>query len=1064
MKEIQHTDLSFITNEKDKDLYKRFTTLIKTTRFFDVLVGYFYLSGFHLMYKSLEKTEKIRILIGIDTDQATKELFYAGKEHMENELIKRLKKDMDASEDSMEVEKGVRTFLRWLQIGKLEIRAYKERNIHAKLYIMTFDEDDRDKGRVITGSSNFTEAGLKHNIEFNVELKDRNDYEFARKKFEELWEDSDTFDMAETYSSYIPNNTWVKEGISPHQLYLKFLYEYFKEELDEENILEDEYLPEGFKEYEYQKEAAINATRILKEYGGVFIADVVGLGKTFTVSLLLKQNNVRGRVLVIAPPTLVDEKNPASWKNVLSDFAIAAKCVSYGKIKSAVKQSAKYDYIVIDEAHRVRNDDTQTYEKVAELCKDRKVILVSATPLNNRPKDILNLIKLFQRPRKSSIPSLPNLERFFTDLEKKLKKLDRGKDYDRYIRITKENAAEIRARVLKYITVRRTRKEIETYYKEDMKKEHLNFPVINDPMPIFYELNEQESKVFEDTIKIIAQKIKYARYTPTSYLIDPSDTFLPETSQRNLVSFMKTMLIKRLESSFHAFRRSLDRFISYNQHFLKGMEKGYVYFSKKKSEVLFAAIDNDDEETINKLLISGDVKDSPVELFSNHLKRDVESDLETLMKLRSMWEGISRDPKMEKLKALLKDSSKLKKKVIIFTESKETSDYIVGELKKGYKDQILQFTGASEKAVRQKVIDNFDANVKAPQNEYRVLVSTEVLSEGVNMHRSNTIINYDIPWNPTRLMQRAGRVNRIDTKFKDINIFNFFPSDEGNDEIKLEEAAKIKIALFIDSLGADAQTLTEGEVIQSHELFNKLISSATITGEENQLQSELKYLHIIKEIRDENGDLYKEIQKLPKKARTARYYEGKKNQLLTYFRKNKNIQKFFIVSGKKSKEVDFMEAAALLEASKKDKAVDVLDDFYEKLDSNKNSFREETNIYSRENAGGTARRGRSNENELNRILKFLRKHTKDFNNAQYIMDVLKVLQDGALPRTVVRRTIKATKPTLNEIEKGNGGDENVWVSRIKSSIPERFVATAQAPIEEYEREEEVILSEYLISK
>ncbi len=187
------SDLTFITNEEDKNLLNRFATLIKDTRFFDCLAGYFYTSGFHSLYKSLEKTENIRILIGISTNKETFDLVQeAKKENQEtlqlshketkDEFSNQLVNEMETSKDSFEVEEGVKKFIEWLRSGKLKIRVFPAETIHAKLYIMTFKEGDRDAGRVITGSSNFTKAGLRDNIEFNVELKNRSDYDFALKK------------------------------------------------------------------------------------------------------------------------------------------------------------------------------------------------------------------------------------------------------------------------------------------------------------------------------------------------------------------------------------------------------------------------------------------------------------------------------------------------------------------------------------------------------------------------------------------------------------------------------------------------------------------------------------------------------------------------------------------------------------------------------------------------------------------------------------------------------------------------------------------------------------------
>jgi hypothetical protein len=304
-----NTDLTFITNENGQDLKSRFEALIKDTRFFDCLVGYFYTSGFFNIYRPLEKTERIRILIGISTDKTTFDLIDRSRQPSQMELqfshaeakealAGQIEKEFENSDDNQNVEDGVDRFIEWIRNRKLQIKAYPSDRIHAKLYIMTFAEGDRDTGRVITGSSNFTQAGFVDNLEFNVELKNRADYDFALSKFNELWANS--VDVSEKYVETIQTKTWLNQTITPYELYLKFLYEYFKDQLNLTGETSTRYLPEDFKQLEYQEQAVFNAKKILEEYGGVFISDVVGLGKTYISAMLAGQ--LDGRTLVIAPP------------------------------------------------------------------------------------------------------------------------------------------------------------------------------------------------------------------------------------------------------------------------------------------------------------------------------------------------------------------------------------------------------------------------------------------------------------------------------------------------------------------------------------------------------------------------------------------------------------------------------------------------------------------------------------------------------------------------------------------------------------------------------------------
>ncbi|ABK16111.1 helicase domain protein [Syntrophobacter fumaroxidans MPOB] len=1021
--EHMHTDLSFITNEQHQSLRDRFEVLIKDTSFFDCLVGYFYTSGFHALYHSLEKTEKVRILIGISTNRQTYDLLVkAGSPTQEvmqfshaetKEEIEKLVEDEFAdSEDNRNVEAGVHKFVAWVKDKKLEIRAYPSHNIHAKLYIMTFCEGDRDVGRVITGSSNFTQAGLIDNLEFNVELKNRSDYEYSRKKFEELWQSA--VDVGERYVQTIQQKTWLSRNITPYQLYLKLLYEYFKDELSQTDEVFIKYLPEEFKKLEYQEQAVLNAKKILLEYGGVFISDVVGLGKTYVSAMLAGQ--LSGRTLIIAPPVLLEKTNPGSWPNVFSDFRVSADFESLGKLDDLLKRGTeKYENIIIDEAHRFRTETTATYEKLAEVCRGKRVILVTATPYNNAPKDILSLLKLFQKAKKSTIPNLPDLEGFFSRLEQKLKNLDRQKDYDKYISTVKENAREIREKVLKYLMVRRTRTEIVKYFAEDIHQQRLKFPVVERPVPLFYELNGKEDLVFTKTVELIAQKFKYARYMPLLYYQGKVDQ-LEKQSQRNMGRFMKILLVKRLESSFFAFRNSIDRFLRSYELFIKEFDNGNVYVSKKHTRKIFELLENDDDDAVQRLIDESKAERYPSSEFAEALRQDLQHDRDVLLEIKELWTRVKRDPKLFTfLNELSTDAGLKKNHLIIFTESKETADYLFANLEHHYPEKVLCYTGASGEATRDKVIENFDARARHPKQDHRILVATEVLAEGVNLHRSNTVINYDIPWNPTRMMQRVGRINRIDTPASTIHTYNFFPTTQSNDQIKLREAAEAKINAFLTLLGGDAELLTEGEPIGSHELFDRLLSKHTLEGDEEQGETELKYLHVIKEIRDKHPDLFEKIKRLPRKARTAKTHAEQADSLITYFRRGK-LQKFFLAADHpEAKELDFLLAAKFMESGSEDAKRELPSQFYDLLDKNKEAFvLATTEELPQPRAKGG---GRDSAANLLKILKVTQKNTQKLTDDQelFLKKVFTQLAEGGLPKQTVKQTLKALNDLKNEL-------------------------------------------------
>ena len=704
---------------------------------------------------------------------------------------------------------------------------------------MTFVDGHIDKGRVVTGSSNFSESGLVANLEFNVELKNRADYDFALAKFNELW--AQAVEVSETYVQTVELRSPFAL-FTPHELFLKFLYEYFKSELSRSEESDSVYLPARFKKLKYQDDAVTAARRTLDEYGGVFLSDVVGVGKTYMAAMLAHQ--LPGRTLVIAPPALLDETNPGSWPNVFRDFQVRqAKYQSGGKLDELIRQGVEnYDNVFIDESHRFRTETNQTYERLAQICRGKRVILVSATPLNNHPHDILSQVKLFQNGKASTIPNVRDLEAFFGRLVKRLKGLDRQRDRDEYFATVRENAREIREKVLKYLMIRRTRTEIARYYAADLAAQNLRFPDVAAPEPLFYQLDAHENRVFTHTIERLARDFTYARYRPlTYYKGERGDSEV--AAQDNLARFMKILLVKRLESSFHAFRLTLARFIRTYEHFLAAFERGSVFISKKHIGKVFELLEQDDMGSVQDLIDADLAEDLPAGDFTADFQRDLANDLAILREIQVEWSGIQRDPKWEQLAVALREREILRsERLILFTESKETALYLATRLRQDLNERVIVFTGDSDVSVREEVIRHFDARVAQPADDYRVLVSTEVLAEGVSLHRANVVLNYDIPWNPTRLIQRVGRVNRVDTVHERIHTFHFFPTEQGNDLIKLREAAEAKIQAFIEMLGADAQLLTEGEEIKSHDLFQQLFSKSTLTGENEQQESELEYL------------------------------------------------------------------------------------------------------------------------------------------------------------------------------------------------------------------------------
>lgn len=1067
-----YTNTKFITNNSKDTLEARFNKSLINTKLFDVLVGFFRISGFKKIFHSLENVEKIRILVGINLDSQSyqyislanqSELRFYGDSKVKEQFSAEIENQALQDENEQDLEESARKLIEFIKSKKLEIRAYSKGRLHAKVYIFQFNEEQDSQGKVITGSSNFSESGLVTQREFNVELKDDADLQFASDQFNELWQDSS--EISQDFIETITTKTWLNDQITPYEIYLKFLYEYFKEEIEYKALdLEDR--PENFKEFKYQAEAVINAKRILKRYGGVFISDVVGLGKTYMGTMLCQQLNKK--VLVIAPPHLVDKNNLGSWNQAFKEFGFKDKkfsCQSLGNLEKIINKGdyQNYDIVLIDESHRFRSQVSESYDQLSQICRGKQVILVTATPYNNRSKDLLSQIKLFQSSKKSNIPGIADLDYFFKSLEDKFKSLDRQTDQEKFLEITKKNAGEIRQKVLKHLMIRRTRKEISHFYKDDLAEQNIKFPKIADPKPIFYEFNDDEEKVFIQTLGIIKDELKYARYTPKLYLAKKVAESQENQGQKNMKGFMKTILIKRLESSFFAFKNTIDRFIKSYEDFIESYEKGFVYISKTHSKKIFEYLENGALEKIDELLQEQKAEKYEVENFKKDFYPDLMADLENLKTIATLWEEkIKRDPKLIAFKEkLAKEPPFKKEKSIIFTESKETAEYLERELSKFFEGKIICFTGKDGKEKRQEILDNFDANSKKPKNDYKILIATDVLAEGINLHQADVVVNYDIPWNPARMIQRVGRINRVDTKFDEIFTYTFFPTAQSNSELKLKELAENKIAAFISMLGNDAKLLTENEEITSHNLFDKLLSKSTIEGEEEP-DSELEYLQEIREIFNQDQKLFEKIKKLPKKARSSRAVNEEKSSLITYFKKG-NLDKFFQINEQINeqigiaKELDFVDAAKILKASKDEKKLNFDQNFYNLLNVNKEFF--EKNLKENENIQTQF----SSKSNYKKLLDFIGKIKKDENlnqdQIQFLQKLEKSLEEKIIPEKKVKdlvKTIKAQKLAQNPIR---------LVNFLKDIPPEYFQEhyASKKKAEEKEQKTEVILSQYFKS-
>lgn len=1050
-----HTDLTFFTNEPDRNLYDRFSNILKSnTQFFDVLVGYFRTSGFFKMYEAMADVEKIRILVGLNVDKYTVKIIdRANNEIAFDKLTTKEAKEafnedvvneFEKSETNASIEQGVRTFIEWLRNGKLEMRMYVDAPIHAKVYIMRKDMDKTPDtyGSVITGSSNFSEAGLQNNLEFNVELKDSRDVQFALEKFEDLWAKS--VPVTDEYIEAVEKKTWLRNDITPYEIYLKTLYEFFKEEINsDKDLLGDDLLPDGYMKLQYQLDAVVQARKILETYNGVFISDVVGLGKTYICAMLAK-SLPKGKKLIICPPVLVDY-----WKEVLLEFDVAAEVESLGKLEKILDKGVdKFKYIFIDEAHRFRNQGTESFSNLHKICYGKKVVLISATPINNYSSDIENQLYLFQPKHDSTIIGLRDLEAFFKELHRKENKYSKGTQL--YVDQLRANSEEIRDRILRHVMIRRTRGEIMEYYKDDLEKQGLSFPKLGSPIPIAYEFDDDTNIVFNETVDVI-KNFKYSRYKPLTYLKDTKKYATLLAAQHNMGGFMKSILVKRLESSFFAFKNTLARFQQSYEKFLEMYDAGEVYISKKVD--VYDLLDSGDDDKLMKLVEEETVMHFKSTDFTEQFIKDLKWDLAKLKYLTDMWTNISFDPKLEQFKKELNENKKLVgNKKIIFTESKETAEYLERELRPIFGDRVISYTGSSTMILKAAIEDSFNPKQKDRDNDqFDVLVTTDVLAEGINLHRANALINYDLPWNPTRIMQRVGRINRVGTEYTEIFVFNFFPTAQSSKHLQLKDRIMEKLQAFHDTLGEDFKYLSDEEQVSSQKLFKDL--NADLNADEESSNPELAYLAIIRQIRDNDVNLFDKIKKLPKKAKTGRNSDKVKEDSTISFIRKGFIKSFFITGETETRQISFMDAVSYLKCEPDEPKLSVGKKYFEHYDSNNDAFDESLTV---EEVITTSRPAvAANDQKMIRYLRALLQTIRTFTDdeEEKIKRMIEIWENGDVPSNDTKNILKSIKNVADGVEAYH---------KIVSQVDDKYFAGRKQVASRAEGEEkQVILSCYM---
>lgn len=934
---------SFITN-KDKLLSDIINGILPKSQSLDILVGYFYFSGYKLISEKLID-KHVRILVGLDIDtHITKYIREIDALTNYNKSRSQLKDDyynnfvnlFNETDflDSQPKLESFKLFYDKIKAGTLEIRKTDE-PCHAKMYIFdycdTFNEGGEDPGSVITGSSNLSYEGLAGRVEINTRFNDKNSHIDAKSIFNELWDKSIIIadkEHIDEFDKKVIDHIWYEKLYSPYIMFLRVLKEYFSIPTTE-NLLSPYDITDGkFANLKYQTDAVQMAINSIKNHNGVIVADVVGLGKSIIASTVAR--NLRLRTIVICPPHLEEQ-----WCSYRDDFGFTASIYTTGKLEDALKYyqrivKADEQYlIVVDEAHRYRNEYTIDYTFLHKLCSGNKVMLLTATPFNNRPDDIYSMLKLFQIPTKSTLKTVDNLGAKFKDLiitYKQLQKDQReGKKTDTDVSKEAEQIArEIRS-IISPLVIRRSRIDLKEIpeYAQDLRQQHIQLVIPNDPIELDYDLSSLKDLYLEtlDRINIDDNdkkndgkyRFKAARYSPVLYLKEElrqelSDLLEEKTGvelnlllgrQANVAKFMRRLLVRRFESSEYAFRMSLEYMINSSIQILKWIEEKKKMPIYKKGNLPdvddFYKTDDDGNELITDTYEKYEKRgffEIDVKYIKDSFVDDIKADLALLQEIQKKWFGkgehIMNDPKLESFKRILAKqiSKEPKRKIIVFTEFADTANYLGEELCK-YGLPVFKYTSAdASKSNKDTINANFNAGEKVEYqlDDYKILVATDAISEGYNLHRAGTVINYDIPYNPTRIIQRIGRINRVNKKvFDQLYIYNYFPTDVGETETRTKEISTLKMAMIHAIMGEDTKVLTKDEEIQSYflEQYRKEMAKS------EEVSWDVKYQKMLNTAK--GTEIYDEAMQLPHRARTGRSAEKPRSGVLMFGKKGNDF-------------------------------------------------------------------------------------------------------------------------------------------------------------------------------
>ena len=1038
----------FVIDNEKVFLKDRLGAVLPSCDGLSVAVGYFFISGFAEIAPLISKLKKVRILIGGSTNSQTAEalvgetvqteiiekriskLVQEGhKPGHEKETLENIKDNLETMSHKQKLAEGLGIFQKMMDENRLEVRVFTGPFLHAKAYLLQHNEDNvsaHGEGQVIVGSSNFSLAGLKFSNELNLHSRHSADYSAVMEWFDERWVKS-----VEVTAGVLKliSNSWALHQQNPWEFYMQMLYWLNRADLQGEL---DPRVEKGPPLFQFQRESVVQAANRLEAYGGIFLADVVGLGKTYTGSALLSTIRHRwedsGRPcnpLVIAPPRLVP-----MWEDFCSKFDINAAVMSSGLLSDETV-FRKYDFrqhqsyrnlILVDEAHNFRNDDTIKYRALERLCWNKPTILLTATPMNKGPKDIYNQLRLFLPDVGHQLNlEQPDLKDFFNNLPEE---------------IISEDDRKPLVDLLRQIMIRRTRRNILANYATkgpggrkglNIEGEWYYFPKRNLREPLRYDIGKIYGKEkLYDNIRYKLKSLTMASYGPGNYIYPKFKDKQPYSDLKQgsslLIGLIRTLLLKRFESSVYAFRKTVGRMGQRCKSLVRLNEANpkatYMPLGKEFSGILEYVGHNDqrfqDERELLQRLVEENIKHGKYRRdafdVGSYLK-DLYTDAETYREIYEMVVeiGPQEDTKLAELQKLLNKMYKKNKRVLLFSEFADTI---------GYLDKNLTYAGVKTavSGVADRPQDVHKAvTLFAPkpnhyelvddEKEIDLLLTTDVISEGQNLQTGNVVINYDLHWNPVKLIQRIGRVDRIGSTHDEIDVYNFLPDPELEKNLGLEAVVRKHIDDIQYVIGEDSKILTKDEKLNKKDLY-----SIYVKRDKNVMEEEgedtplsLERMEVLKDWLKEEDSRENQVMEAQKGTRIAR--DGGGAQMAIVALEAGAMKSFYRVKkGKEPEKIRQDEALALMDCKINEKTKDLPEDMDEIVESTRTSFWADYWEYHRKLA-----QLRGNTREQKWVKKSLSSGLKyDFQQ----LDRLRKQFDQGLPLTLLRELRKMQRKKI----------------------------------------------------